>query len=230
MRHLQERRDNQTGFGVLAWADLQLPPLKSTFFCFFVELFCFLFFASDPLKDCFIYFFCFWLQREGGRGTPSLPVCLFFLFVFVVFFVFVFLDADSFFYACREKSVVTPDRLASPRTLTRELQANQGGRERKREGVRGRVKTDTRSMLGLCCWFCSCACSVCVLLHSRGLLPSQSHGPLRRLREAYPGPLSAQRAGQSLARQMRAVLRVQVQFDREVFFSRGQTVLQKWFL
>lgn len=41
-----------------------------------------------------------------------------------------------------------------------------------------------------------------------GLEPSQSHGPLRRVREAYPGPVSPQRAGPSLARQVRAVLRV----------------------
>ncbi len=86
--------------------------------------------------------------------------------------------------------MVTPDRLASPRTLTRELQANQGGRT------------------GQCS---ACAVDfVCVCASFAGLLPSQSHGPLRRLREAYSGPLSAQRVGQSLARQVRAVLRVQM--------------------
>lgn len=96
------------------------------------------------------------------------------------------------------KSVVTPDRLASSRTLTRELQANQGEGE-------SRYPVNARPVL-LILFVRVLHLFVGVVVYN----PAKSHGPLRRLREAYPGPLSAQRAGQSLARQVRAVLRVQM--------------------
>lgn len=51
-------------------------------------------------------------------------------------------------------------------------------------------------------------------------------GPLCRLRAAHPGPVPAQRAGQSLARQVRAVLRVQLQPHREVLLQGRQALLQ----
>lgn len=60
MRHFQERRDNQTGSGLLVWADLQLPVLKSTF-CWIAR------FAPDAIKDWFISFLAFPPERERGR-------------------------------------------------------------------------------------------------------------------------------------------------------------------
>lgn len=51
-------------------------------------------------------------------------------------------------------------------------------------------------------------------------------GPLCRLRAAHPGPVPAQRAGQSVARQVRAVLRVQLQPYREVLLQGWQALLQ----
>lgn len=51
-------------------------------------------------------------------------------------------------------------------------------------------------------------------------------GPLCRLRAAHPGQVPAQRAGQSVARQVRAVLRVQLQPHREVLLPGWQALLQ----
>lgn len=51
-------------------------------------------------------------------------------------------------------------------------------------------------------------------------------GPLCRLRTAHPGPVPPQRAGQSLARQVRPVLRVQLQPHREVLLQGRKALLQ----
>lgn len=51
-------------------------------------------------------------------------------------------------------------------------------------------------------------------------------GPLCRVRTAHLGPVPPQRAGQSLARQVRAVLRVQLQPDREVLLQGREALLQ----
>lgn len=71
---------------------------------------------TDPIQDSF-FLLAFPPDREDAVA---------FLLVVLLFFV---LFCTEPFYACREKSVVTPDRLASPLTLTRELQANQGVRQ-----------------------------------------------------------------------------------------------------
>lgn len=61
----------------------------------------------------------------------------------------------------------------------------------------------------------------------RGLAAGRGHdGPLRRLRAAHPGPLPAQRARPGLARQVRAVLRVQLQADRQVLLAGRKALLQ----
>lgn len=77
-------------------------------------------------------------------------------------------------------------------------------------GAGGGISSGRTHTLGQCSacagdWVCACASLVGGCRE-----PSRSHGSLRRLREAYPGPLPPQRARQSLARQVRAVLRVQM--------------------
>lgn len=61
---------------------------------------------------------------------------------------------------------------------------------------------------------------------TRRLTGRQHDGPLRRLRAAHPGPVPAQRAGQSLACQVRPVLRMQLQPDREVLLPGRKALLQ----
>ena len=51
-------------------------------------------------------------------------------------------------------------------------------------------------------------------------------GPLCRVRAAHPGPVPPQRAGPSLARQVRAVLRLQLQPHREVLLQGREALLQ----
>lgn len=84
MRH----RDNQTGSPLLAWADRQLPVLNTL-----VE------FCHGSIKGLIYFFQPFdFSSSEDAIANPS--------------WFFAFWDVESF-YACREKSVVTPDRLAS---------------------------------------------------------------------------------------------------------------------
>jgi len=81
------------------------------------------------------------------------------------------------------------------------------------QGTRSRREPHSRtkqSMFVLCCWSVvesnrkteSEATTLSLWVHI------QSHGPLRRVREAYSGPVSPQCFGQSMARQVRSVLRV----------------------
>lgn len=51
-------------------------------------------------------------------------------------------------------------------------------------------------------------------------------GPLCRVRTAHPGPVPPQRAGQSLARQVRPVLWLQLQPHREVLLQGRKALLQ----
>lgn len=90
--------------------------------------------------------------------------------------------------------------------------------------------------------FCVCFFCVCVWDNTKRLSgcgekrssdcgrASKDDGPLCRLREAYTGQVPAQCAGQSVAHQVCAVLWVQMQSDREMLFSRRETLLQKWLL
>ena len=106
--HFQERRDNQTGSALLTSC---------------VEIWILVEFWVGPIKGLFFFPTPIW-GFSSVRPVDSLS-----RFPFPLFLVFNF--SERFFYACREKTVVTPNRLSSPRTLTRELQANQEGRKQR---------------------------------------------------------------------------------------------------
>lgn len=52
------------------------------------------------------------------------------------------------------------------------------------------------------------------------------HAAVRRVRAAHPGQVPPERAGPRVARQMRPVLRLQVQLNGEMLLQRGQALLQ----
>lgn len=85
---------------------------------------------------------------------PSIPVCFSSLFFSLPFWTL------EPFYACREKSVVTPDRLTSPRTLTRELQAIWRGRKQ----IVGQCSAWAVDLVCVCACVCErerdCACAL----------------------------------------------------------------------
>lgn len=68
--------------------------------------------------------------------------------------------------------------------------------------------------------------SLCGKVGTRRPAGRRHDGPLCRVRTAHPGPVPPQRAGPSLARQVRPVLRVQLQPDGEVLLPGGKALLQ----